>query len=223
MTVLSAPSELYLPLFFILGFCSAFGAGANVGSKADMPDTPVVSYSPPEGNTTFIDGTTWCVASPSAGLEDLQDALDWACGPGLTDCSGIQPGGPCYLENNLVSVASFAFNTYYQANGDSPIACNFGGTAMITTSNPSYGTCQFQTSGNTNENSSSPALPNPGMDAWVITGILLFIHLMTTTDRREAWFEQHLWQLNAAFETSTKVFVSDVWISINLPFAVTHK
>ncbi|KAH9315266.1 hypothetical protein KI387_023893, partial [Taxus chinensis] len=126
-----------LRLFFIFTLCSELGAAVEMG----------VTYSPPEGNTTFIDGTTWCIASLQAGHEqELQDALDWACGPGLADCTAIQPGYPCFQPHNLLSLASYAFNMYYQSNGDSPIACYFGGTGLITSTNPSYGSCQFPSS-----------------------------------------------------------------------------
>ncbi|GLJ53873.1 hypothetical protein SUGI_1150580 [Cryptomeria japonica] len=166
-----------LGFLFILALCSELGTGA------EMPDTPIVTYSPPEGNTTFIDGTTWCIASSQANQQDLQEALDWACGPGLADCSAIQPGQPCYQADNLALVASYAFNTYYQTNGDSPIACNFGGTGVITSTNPSYGSCQFQSSGNTASDSSSPSLPYPGVYTWLMPGILVLDHLMIAIDR----------------------------------------
>lgn len=111
--------------------------GIVVQEKADavipVPTTP----SPPEGNTTFIDGTTWCVALAGVSQADLQNALDWACGLGKADCTPIQKGGACYEPDTLVSHASFAFNNYYQTNGNSDIACNFGGTATLTKNNPS--------------------------------------------------------------------------------------
>lgn len=99
----------------------------------------VIPMSPPEGNTTFLGGTTtWCIALPSGVSQtDLQAALDWTCGLGMADCRPIREGGPCYLPDTLVSHASFAFNTYYQQNGNSDIACNFGGTATLTKTNPS--------------------------------------------------------------------------------------
>ncbi|OAY79753.1 Glucan endo-1,3-beta-glucosidase 13 [Ananas comosus] len=108
--------------------------------------TPIPTFSPPEGNTTFVEGTTWCVARPGVSQADLQNALDWACGPGATDCSQVQPGGPCFQPDTLLSHASFAFNSYYQQNGNSDIACNFGGTAAITSKDPSYGSCSYLTS-----------------------------------------------------------------------------
>lgn len=89
-----------------------------------------------QANVTRSNGT-WCIASPSAKELDLQSALDWACGPGNVDCSAIQPSQPCYQPDTLQSHASFAFNSYYQQNGASDVACSFGGSGMKTTQNPS--------------------------------------------------------------------------------------
>ncbi|KAF2310810.1 hypothetical protein GH714_017417 [Hevea brasiliensis] len=117
-----------------------------VQEKADAA-IPVTTLSPPEGNTTFLGGTTWCVALAGVPQIDLQNALDWACGLGMTDCSAIQDGGACFEPDTLLSHASYAFNNYYQQNGNSDIACNFGGTATLTKSNPSYGKCNYAASG----------------------------------------------------------------------------
>lgn len=80
---------------------------------------------------------TWCVASATASESDLQSALDWACGPGNVDCSAIQPSQPCFKPDNLVSHASFAFNSFYQQNGATDVACSFGGNGVRTNKNPS--------------------------------------------------------------------------------------
>ncbi|KAK6150127.1 hypothetical protein DH2020_017652 [Rehmannia glutinosa] len=118
---------------------------AMVQEKAEAA-IPVTTLSPPEGNTTFLGGTSWCVARPGSSPVDLQIALDWACGMGKADCSPIQPGGPCFQPDTLLSHASYAFNNYYQQNGNSDIACYFGGTAILTQNNPSYARCVFATS-----------------------------------------------------------------------------
>ncbi|XP_051125953.1 glucan endo-1,3-beta-glucosidase 13-like isoform X2 [Andrographis paniculata] len=102
--------------------------------------------SPPEGNSTFVGGTTWCVARASSPPADLQVALDWACGKGQADCRAIRAGGPCFEPDTLIAHASFAFNSYYQQNGNSDIACYFGGTAALTRNDPSYSRCMFSTS-----------------------------------------------------------------------------
>ncbi|KAK6941445.1 X8 domain [Dillenia turbinata] len=99
-----------------------------------------------ESNVTSSNGT-WCIASPSATEMDLQNALDWACGPGNVDCSAIQPSQPCYQPDNLVSHSSYAFNSYYQQNGATDIACSFGGTGVKVNKDPSYDNCLYTTSG----------------------------------------------------------------------------
>lgn len=81
-------------------------------------------------------GGTWCVASQSASTSALQVALDYACGYSGVDCSAIQTGGSCFNPDTIHDHASYAFNSYYQKN-PLPTSCDFGGTATITTTDPS--------------------------------------------------------------------------------------
>ncbi|KAG9456486.1 hypothetical protein H6P81_000994 [Aristolochia fimbriata] len=99
-----------------------------------------------QANVTSSNGT-WCIASPNAKELDLQSALDWACGPGNVDCSPIQPSQGCYQPDTLQSHASYAFNSYYQQNGASDVACSFGGAGVKTNKNPSYDSCLYATTG----------------------------------------------------------------------------
>ena len=99
-----------------------------------------------ETNVTSLNGT-WCIASSTTSEMDLQNALDWARGPGNVDCSAIQPCQPCFEPDNVVSHASFAFNSYYQQNGATDIACSFGGTGIKVNENPSYDNCLYMTTG----------------------------------------------------------------------------
>ncbi|KAH6830698.1 Carbohydrate-binding X8 domain superfamily protein [Perilla frutescens var. hirtella] len=141
-------NSLWLPLIltaFQQFMISAANATAQAKAEAGVP-AATTTLSPPEGNTTFIGGTTWCVARPGVSQVDLQEALDWACGMGKADCGPIQMGGPCFEPETLLSHASYAFNSYYQQNGNSDIACYFGGTAVLTQNNPSYAKCDFATS-----------------------------------------------------------------------------
>ncbi|WOK97145.1 hypothetical protein Cni_G05853 [Canna indica] len=103
----------------------------------------------------------FCVANSSASSNALRKGLDWACGPGAANCSAIQPGGPCYDANNLVALASYAYNDYYhrmQANGGT---CNFANTAMITTTNPSHGSCIFAGSSGSNNSTGGDSALGP--------------------------------------------------------------
>ncbi|KAL2928994.1 Glucan endo-1 3-beta-glucosidase 13 [Bienertia sinuspersici] len=99
------------------------------------------------GNGTNSTRTSWCIASSNATEADLKNALNWACGPGNVDCTPIQPSQPCYEPNNLVSHASYAFNSYYQQNGATDVACDFGGAGLKVTKDPSYDKCIYMTAG----------------------------------------------------------------------------
>ncbi|KAK1284868.1 Glucan endo-1,3-beta-glucosidase 13 [Acorus calamus] len=87
--------------------------------------------------TSSNGGGWWCIASSSASQAVLQNGLDWACGPGNVDCSAVQPSQPCFQPNTLVSHASFVFNSYFQQNGATDIACSFGGAGVKVNKNPS--------------------------------------------------------------------------------------
>ncbi|KAK1299397.1 Glucan endo-1,3-beta-glucosidase 12 [Acorus calamus] len=50
---------------------------------------------------TYADEQQWCVADPKASVDDLQKALNWACGVGGADCSPIQPNQPCFDPNTV--------------------------------------------------------------------------------------------------------------------------
>lgn len=90
-----------------------------------------------EANVTSSNGTTWCIASNKSSDRDLQNALNWACGSGNVDCTAVQPSQPCYEPDNLVSHASYAFNSYYQQNGATDVACSFGGSGIRVDKDPS--------------------------------------------------------------------------------------
>nr|XP_043611056.1 glucan endo-1,3-beta-glucosidase 4-like [Erigeron canadensis] len=89
----------------------------------------------------------FCVARKGADPASLQDGLNWACGQGQANCTAIQSGKPCYLPNTLQNHASYAYNDYYQRRRDTGGTCDFGGTAITTNVDPSYGSCIFTESG----------------------------------------------------------------------------
>ncbi|PWA96649.1 X8-like protein [Artemisia annua] len=155
----------------LLALCYLYVVMVGALRVEEKAEDPLLG--PPEGNMTFLDGKNWCVASPSASQTDLQNALDWACGLGMTDCSQIRPGGPCYLPDSLYSHASYAFNSYYQQNGNSDVACNFGGTATLTKNNPSYEKCIYAASEPAKSGAESVRKLN-----WLKTGgILLLLYM----------------------------------------------
>ncbi|KAF0889550.1 hypothetical protein E2562_026963 [Oryza meyeriana var. granulata] len=86
---------------------------------------------------------TFCIASDDADEKSVQAAMDWACGPGRTDCTAIQPGQGCYEPNDVRSHASYAFDSYYQSQGKAAGSCYFQGAGMVTTTDPSHDSCIF--------------------------------------------------------------------------------
>jgi hypothetical protein len=79
----------------------------------------------------------WCVADEQTPDEDLQAAMDWACGKGGADCSKIQVNQACYFPNTVKDHASYAFNNYFQKFKHQGGSCYFKGAAMITELDPS--------------------------------------------------------------------------------------
>ncbi|KAK7277187.1 hypothetical protein RIF29_18338 [Crotalaria pallida] len=114
---------------------------------------PVYTLHLTGAGTVFANDTTnqtFCVAKSDADTKMLQAALDWACGPGKVECSPLLQGQPCYEPDNVVAHATYAFNAYYQKMGKSQGTCDFKGVAIVTTTNPSHGSCIFPGSGGKN-------------------------------------------------------------------------
>ncbi|XP_042469943.1 glucan endo-1,3-beta-glucosidase-like [Zingiber officinale] len=85
----------------------------------------------------------WCVASAGADGAALQANINYACGSGGADCGPIQEGGACFDPNTLLAHASYSMNAYYQAAGRHDFNCDFGHTGVITSSDPSHGSCKY--------------------------------------------------------------------------------
>lgn len=96
-------------------------------------------------------GGKWCVAKQEATITQLQANIDWVCSQGI-DCKPISPGGICFDNNNIKTRSSFVMNAYYQSKGYSDNTCDFRGSGMVTTTNPSTSTCVVPNGGG-NENS----------------------------------------------------------------------
>ncbi|KAK6268516.1 hypothetical protein QUC31_012676 [Theobroma cacao] len=89
---------------------------------------------------------TWCVAKPSSNNTALASNIDFACSQlgnlGLS-CDMIKEDGICFNPNTLINHASVVMNSYYHAFGRNIWNCDFSGSALITISDPSYGSCQY--------------------------------------------------------------------------------
>ncbi|XP_024032103.1 glucan endo-1,3-beta-glucosidase 12 [Morus notabilis] len=86
----------------------------------------------------------WCIADEQTPDDELQVALDWACGKGGADCSQIQVNKPCYFPNTVRAHASYAFNSYFQRFKHKDGSCYFKGAALITELDPSYKSCRYE-------------------------------------------------------------------------------
>ncbi|XP_048634154.1 major pollen allergen Ole e 10, partial [Brassica napus] len=88
--------------------------------------------------------TQWCVASPTSKEKQLEENLGFACANGV-DCRPILEGGACYNPNTPLGHASYVMNAYYATHERTDYACKFffPNSAMLTTTNPSYGSCVY--------------------------------------------------------------------------------
>ncbi|KAB2041331.1 hypothetical protein ES319_D02G141000v1 [Gossypium barbadense] len=100
---------------------------------------PTVLPPPNRAPTTAL----WCVAKPSVPGPIMQEAMNYACASGA-DCDSIQPSGPCFQPDTIFAHASYAFNSYWQKTKIAGGTCEFGGTAMLVTVDPSYDGCHFE-------------------------------------------------------------------------------
>nr|XP_034577377.1 glucan endo-1,3-beta-glucosidase 1-like isoform X2 [Setaria viridis] len=141
---------------------------ADLGATGGVEAAPYYYYSYPGGKSSergkrrSLATGTFCVALQNADPAALQAGLNWACGSGHADCSAIQPGGPCYSQNNLPALASYAYNDYYQKMSSTGATCSFNGTATTTNNDPSSGSCVFAGSSTAGgSNSSTPVGASP--------------------------------------------------------------
>ncbi|KAE9605105.1 hypothetical protein Lal_00036652 [Lupinus albus] len=111
-------------------------------SPPQLYSPPPPPSSPPPTNHKRPQNAVWCVAKPTVPDPIVQEAMDYACGCGA-DCKLIQPNGLCYQPNTLLAHASYAFNSYWQKTKFGGGTCDFGGTAMLITVDPSYNKCNY--------------------------------------------------------------------------------
>ncbi|KAH7666290.1 Glycoside hydrolase family 17 protein [Dioscorea alata] len=85
----------------------------------------------------------WCVYNPNTRADvgsKLIDNMNFACT--YADCTALGYGSSC---NGLDEKgnASYAFNSYFQTQGQKDGSCDFQGLAMVTTQKYSQGNCNF--------------------------------------------------------------------------------
>ncbi|XP_039026773.1 glucan endo-1,3-beta-glucosidase-like [Hibiscus syriacus] len=96
----------------------------------------------PGGTLMMVNGQkSWCVAKPSSDQATLLANINFACSQ--VDCRVMQKDCPCFSPDNLMNHASIAMNLYYQAKGRTECECDFRGSGLIVTSNPSYANCIY--------------------------------------------------------------------------------
>ncbi|CAN6305446.1 unnamed protein product [Urochloa humidicola] len=101
---------------------------------------------PPWSGDAGNGGGLWCVAKPTVPEDKLLEAMDYACSQDGVDCQEIAAGGSCFYPDNIASHASYAFNSYWQKMKKIGGSCNFGDTALLINSDPSYLQCRFMLS-----------------------------------------------------------------------------
>ncbi|XWS56582.1 hypothetical protein CRYUN_Cryun09bG0097800 [Craigia yunnanensis] len=118
-------------------FTPVYNAGVLRNGLPPTQQVPTASPANPAPSSK-----KYCVPKPGVTDAQLQSNLDYACSQG-TDCSPIQPGGPCAEPATARSRATFAMNSFYRSKGQVDSACDFSGTAQISTVDPSYGNCHY--------------------------------------------------------------------------------
>ncbi|KAG9141407.1 hypothetical protein Leryth_001846 [Lithospermum erythrorhizon] len=109
------------------------------------PFLPPVVFPPPAVPSpphTAPAKAMWCVAKPSVPEPIIQEAMNYACGSGA-DCDQIKSSGPCFQPDTVLAHASYAFNSYWQRTKTAGGTCEFGGSAILVTVDPSYDGCHF--------------------------------------------------------------------------------
>ncbi|KAM3236470.1 major pollen allergen Ole e 10 [Capsicum annuum] len=85
----------------------------------------------------------FCVPKPEAKDEKLQACIKWVCKEGGVDCGPINAGGACFQPNTVRSRAAWAMNAYFQMKGKADAMCGFSGAGVVSSTDPSYGTCKY--------------------------------------------------------------------------------
>jgi hypothetical protein len=85
----------------------------------------------------------WCVLRSDASPTDpaVVGAVGYACQ--FADCTSLSPGSSCGSLDVRGNI-SYAFNQFFQSASQQKGSCAFNNLAVITTTDPSQGTCRFR-------------------------------------------------------------------------------
>ncbi|KAE8769637.1 glucan endo-1,3-beta-glucosidase 5 [Hordeum vulgare] len=85
----------------------------------------------------------WCVLRPDASPTDpaIVGAVGYACQ--YADCTSLSPGSSC-AGLDVRGNVSYAFNQFFQSASQQKGSCGFNNLSMVTTTDPSQGTCRFK-------------------------------------------------------------------------------
>lgn len=97
----------------------------------------------------------YCLCKDGISESQLQKNIDFACASGA-DCGPILENGPCFKPNSTKDHCSYAVNSYYQRQSLSESNCNFSGSAALSSTPPTAGSCFFQSTARNNSISMVP-------------------------------------------------------------------
>ncbi|XP_027347355.1 PLASMODESMATA CALLOSE-BINDING PROTEIN 4-like isoform X2 [Abrus precatorius] len=102
----------------------------------------------------------YCVCKDGVSDQNLQKAIDYACGAGA-DCTPILQNGACYQPNTVKDHCNYAVNSYYQRKGNVQGSCDFAGAAQTSPNPPATSSgCVYPSSpGNAG---TTPSTGSPG-------------------------------------------------------------
>lgn len=83
-----------------------------------------------------VTGGKWCVPKSGATDAALSNNINYVCSQGI-DCEPIQPGGACFNPSTVRAHAAYAMNSYYHTKGLQDFNCDFAGTGVVTSTDPS--------------------------------------------------------------------------------------
>ncbi|XP_062197696.1 glucan endo-1,3-beta-glucosidase 8-like [Phragmites australis] len=115
----------------------------------------------------------WCVLNPNAGdTSRLADNVGYACS--RADCTALGYGCSCGALDAQGN-ASYAFNAYYQAQGQVESACDFQGLALVVDKDASQGACNFSVQVVGSRATAAAALPAAARTAAVLALLLVLV------------------------------------------------